>query len=455
MIESDKKDHDSLLMVNEVAIKDIMTKSPKPHDSAAVTAEQEGPPRNTSLPSAIFNLTKSAIGVGTLFLAYSVSQMGLLLGLGMLLVASLTCIGSLHFLAKTASQSGMVGNYFQLGRMALGLPGELSALASLVFYLLGGLIAYSSVVGQYLSRSLVFFINPSKVPWYCSEKFLTVLAGVLLILPLSCLRDMRLLARTSLAGLLCMLYICLLTVVDFFVDRNTAAPIVLVRFSMAFFSAFCTILFAYTNHFTMVALVPVLKDPSPVRLSKLNLISSVIVFAVYALVGGFGYGHFGDDLKGNILTAPASPSWPYAIAQFAVGLVIICSYPLLADPARAAIEQIIAMCLGTKRTTQSVWWKKTAFPRHLAITLLLVTLSTVIAVTLAKQVLLILGVFTALGGSLLMYIFPTLYFLRLAPSSGYQIAHWERALAYFNGLFGLILLCMGTYAGVAEMIRSL
>jgi amino acid permease len=334
--------------------------------------------------------------------------------------------------------------------MAMGKLGEVSALVSLCLYLIGGLIAYSDIVGNYFSQALIFIFKVQDPGWYLDPRFITVMAGILLIFPLSCLKDMRILAKTSLAGMVCMTYVTVLTVVDYFVDQEVSqsASVNLVRFKIEFFSAFSTILFAFTNQFTIVALIPVLIRPTPWRRTKLIIVSSVATTVIYLLVGGFGYAHFGDAIEGNILTAPDHKTWPYAIAQLAVGFVIILSYPLLANPAKASIDQVFSTCFG-----KSSRWKRLGLVRHFGISALLVVISTVVAITLAKQVLLILGVFTALCGSLIMFIFPSLYFLRLSKNR-YATSPAERILAYFNIGFGLIVLVMGTYAGVALMIKS-
>src|SRR5262245_1988957 len=79
--------------------------------------------RNVSLLAAIFNLTKSAVGVGTLFLHSKLVSLGFRAGLAAILVAATMSTLSLHLLSRMAHNCS-TGDYFVLGRLALGQTGE-------------------------------------------------------------------------------------------------------------------------------------------------------------------------------------------------------------------------------------------------------------------------------------------------------------------------------------------
>lgn len=402
------------------------------------------PVRNTTLIEGIFNMAKSAVGTGTLVLAFAMHQMGLVLGVSMLLLSAVLASISLHFLGRVSANTDC-GSYFQLGRLALGPTGEYSALVALAIFLMGGLIFYASIIGDYLSKSLIFMTGLPNDSWYLSVTFLNVVAGVLFVFPLSCLKDMSALAKTSIAGMACMLYVAGLTVVDFFIGRGSRAPVTIRLYNLdsSFFTVFSNFLFAYMNHFTIVSIVPVMVNPTPARRSILIIASAFFTTLIYLLVAIFGYLHFGQGILGpkDILTAGGA-SWAYAIAQFAVAVVIIFSFPLLADPARAGFDQIFTLITGGSS-------KGSSMIRHYSITAIIVAVSLIISITCKDVVLTILNVFTALCGSLLMFIFPALYFLRLSPR--YPVSIIERILAYVNIVFGTVILIFGTISGVKDL----
>lgn len=421
--------------------------------------------RNTTLNQGIFNLTKSAIGAGMLFLPWNMHRMGLLAGVASIVFAGVLCSTTLHYLARIGANTG-ADNYFKLGRLAFGSVGEMSAVAALLFNLIGGLINYANFAGDYLSSSLVFlfFRSPpaSSIPWYISPSFLKIAVAGLGIFPLACLKDMSKLSKSSLAGLLCMAYILLLTVWDSIFDTTEyLAPRIAPVISTQFFSAFGNIIFAFVNHFTIVAIVPVMVDPSPRRRSTMIAASNSTVLIVYLTAAICGYLHFGssiDPSKPDILNSPDSMTFPYAIAKLAFASVMVFSYPLLCDPARSALDQLITrLVLFRSPPERHSSWAHVAKLRHYAETALLVLIPTLIAVTAAKFAALFLDIFSSLCGSLLVFIFPSLYFLKLAQPKMYnfKIHSWERVLVFVNIFVGITVAIIGTFDSIWTIVRIL
>jgi amino acid permease len=405
-------------------------------------------------------LTKAAIGAGMLFLPWNMHRMGLLMGVGSIIFAGCLCSTTLHYLARICANTG-ADDYFKLGRLAFGPVGEMTAVAALLFNLLGGLINYANFAGDYLSSSLVFLFGLDAPTWYISPSFLKVAIAAFGIFPLSCLRDMSALAKSSLAGLACMAYILLLTIVDFFVDStHYQPPRLLPHFSTQFFSAFGSIIFAFVNHFTIVAIVPVMVEPSPARRSQMILFSNSTVIAVYLSAAIFGYLHFGSSInpiKPDILNSPDSMTIPYAIAKLAFASVMVCSYPLLCHPARSALDQLICrVCVGSS-PTRAQKWVSMAQTRHYCETIVLVAVPTAIAVFAADLAALFLDVFSSLCGSLIVFVFPALYFLKLAQPKLYnfRVHRWERAFVGVNVFVGISVAIMGTFDSVKTMARVL
>lgn len=416
----------------------------------------------------VFNLTKASIGAGMLFLPWNMHRMGLFAGIGSIIFAGLLCSSTLHYLARIGANTG-ADNYFKLGRLAYGSLGEMSAVAALLFNLLGGLINYANFAGDYLSSSLVFFFvtkstsEVTSIPWYISPSFLKISVAALGIFPLACLKDMSKLARTSLAGLLCMGYILLLTVVDAVVDKTEYLPPVLApRISTQFFSAFGNIIFAFVNHFTIVAIVPVMVDPSPQRRGVMITSSNMTVLLVYLTAAIAGYLHFGSSInpsRPDILNSPLNMSVPYAIAKLAFASVMVFSYPLICDPARSALDQLITRLVLFRAPQRHATWSRLGQLRHYFETVLLVALPTFIAVTAANYAALFLDIFSSLCGSLLVFIFPSLYFMKLARPKMYnfKIHGWERVLIFVNIFVGVSVAIIGTFDSIwtiATLLRS-
>jgi amino acid permease len=404
--------------------------------------------RTTTLAQGIFNVSKSAVGAGTLRLPYAVAELGLAGGVCMLLFASFMTTTTLHFLARMAANLD-VGDYFTLGNMAFGVIGEVLAMISLVLFLIGGLIFYIDKAQEF-TVNVISEVIPSLNEYKTSLPLIVTIVTAVLILPLAAQRDMSALAKGAMIGMVCMGYIMLLTVGDYIYSliNSTAATdvIMLAPFSFGgFFKTFSGMLFAFVNHFTLLAVVPVMVDPSPKRRMSLTLSSSGVVLGFYLLAAVCGYLHFGAKVPQLVLngcTAVSGPiKWAYQTANLLVAIVLILSYPLLLDPARGTIEGALIRFAGGAPHSAS---------RSLIITFALVAFPTFIALTFKDKVLQILDVFVAFTGSLLLFIFPGGFFLRFQDK--YHVSSIERVLACISIAFGLVLMIFGTYYSVMDLV---
>ena len=394
-----------------------------------------------------------------LFLPWNMHRMGLLAGVASIIFAGVLCSSTLHYLARIGANTG-ADNYFKLGKLAFGSKGEMAAVAALLFNLLGGLINYANFAGDYLSSSLIFlFFKSGNAPWFVEPSFLKIAVAGLGIFPLACLKDMSKLSRSSLAGLLCMAYILVLTVWDSFVDKTDyLPPRIAPRFTTQFFSAFGNIIFAFVNHFTIVAIVPVMVDPTPTRRSIMILVSNYTVLFVYLVAAISGYLHFGssiDPSRPDILNSPTEISISYAIAKLAFASVMVFSYPLVCDPARSALDQLVTRLVLFRAPQRQAGWSRIIQLRHYLETVILVALPTLIAVTAANYAALFLDIFSSLCGSLLVFIFPSLYFLKLSQPKmyNYQIHSWEKVLIYVNLFVGTTVAFIGTLDSIWTIIN--
>lgn len=407
--------------------------------------------RTTTLVQGIFNLSKSAVGAGTLSLPWAIARLGLVSGVAVLLFASLATTCTLHFLSRLAANTD-VGDFFTLGHMAFGTVGEIVSMVSLILFLFGALIFYI-VRAQGYFISFVTFMRPSLALEYKNSlpTILTIITAML-IFPLAAQRDMSTLAKASLAGMVCMGYVLLLTIFDYFYDSATTSVAdtkLLVGFGFAsFFSVFSDMLFAFVNHFTMLSTVPVMVNPTPKRRQALTIISAAFVFGFYLLVSVAGYLHFGESVNRNILLASKTSNpimqWAYQIGGLLMGSVLVLSYPLLCDPCRSTIDGAIIKSTGARKGSAI---------RSLGITAGIIFFSTAIGIFFAKEAEIILAAFTALSGSILVFIFPSAFFLRL--SAKYRISPVERILAYACIIFGLFLMVFGTYFNFCDLLKSI
>jgi amino acid permease len=206
---------------------------------------------------------------------------------------------------------------------------------------MGGIIAYIYFSGKYIGDAISFF-TPIPILEEHFRLIMTFGITTFFMFPLSCLKDMRTLGKTSILGLICIGYIVCLTVMDYFDDEMPRGQISLYpeTFQLDFFTAFCSILFAYSNHFTLVSLTKVIQRPTTGRIRFLIGGAGIASTCVYLTMGLFGYFHFGNTLSSEVLSAKQPITLPYAIGKLALGLVLVFSAPLLVEPTRASLEKL-------------------------------------------------------------------------------------------------------------------
>lgn len=418
------------------------------------------PVRTTTLSGAIFNLTKSAVGAGTVFLPAIFYTLGPQIALTLLFSGAVVCSISLYFLGRMAHHCE-TGDYFKLGRLAMGRHGETAVSVSLLLFLIGGLIAYANLTGSYIAAALgtMFGLDPKATVFTAGN--ITLLASTLFIFPLSCMRDMSMLAKTSILGMVSMLYISGLLAYDALtrgtsygiasaVDAGTYTRPTMNTFEFCF--ALCgfigELVFAFVNHFTIVSLVPVMKDPSAksrMTLISVSTISACVIYLLAALGGFYRFGSLlekaGDAL--SVFKGQGDVPLPYTIAQLALGFVLICSFPLLCDPARSCLDSLV---FGSASSISAV-------TRHYLETALIVALPTAVAYFYQNKASKLLSLFSGFCGSLLVFTFPGSFFLILSRRFKFSASGVEKGLAYFCIVLGIVLAILSSIVNVSKLME--
>lgn len=418
------------------------------------------PARTTGLLGAVFNLTKSAVGAGTVYLPAIFYMAGPAIATSLLLSGALLCAVPLYFLGRMAHHCE-TGDYFKLGRLAMGQKGETAVSVSLLLFLIGGLIAYASLTGEFVSSAAASLGEYKVADSFFTARNVTVIAAVCCIFPLSLLKDMSMLAKTSILGMASMLYIASLLAYDALTYGSSIGiasgdasgdtdPATKTAYEFAFMMCgfIGKLVFAFVNHFTIVSLVPVMKDPSAKSRMTLLTASTLIATVIYVLAAYGGYSRFGsllivDGSPVNALSAfTGEIPLPYIIAKLLLGFVLICSFPLLCDPARSCLDSLI---FGASSTIS-------ATARHYSETALIVAVPTAIAYFCAKEADDFLSFFSGVCGSLLVFTFPGAFFVILSRKFKFSMSPVEKALAYFCVGLGIVLAVLSSIANGGKLI---
>lgn len=405
-----------------------------------------------TMTQAVFGLLKAAIGAGAVLLPAGIARVGWLPGTAGILIAFATTTITLHFLARVAAHTECT-SYFAIGRMAYGAAGEVSAMASLCLFIVGALIYYLVLA----SKTLVeVFFELSAADLESRTKWTIPLIAAL-VYPLALLRDMRMLGKTGIFGMMCMFFLLSLVLVRFAMVGVVSDTQMLREMSPEVIIAFASnLLFAFVSHFTMVASVPVLESPTSKRRMRLTAMASLGTVSFYLAIGLASYlstGLGGLIVGGKNVTvidlkAPYGLQTLFTIAKVAFSAMLVLSFPLQCDPVRACVENVVFSKSATK--SAAVGYMSV---RNMSVTGAIVALPAVVAMWNADAALSILQLFTAMAGSLLVFIFPSLYFLRLSTAARYRVSPTERVLAYVSIVLGVLLMIFGTFYGAKSVFK--
>lgn len=424
------------------------------------------PTRNTSLLKAMVNLVKSAVGLGTVLLVGKLQVLGGGAGILTLVGAAVISCLSLHFLSRMAYNLD-VGDYMRMSRMAFGRWGEFGAILCLLLVLLGSLTAYAFFIGTYIQQGVTFFAPSAADGIFGSERFYSLVLVLVPVLGLSCLKDLSKLAVTSIMGMALMLFIVGLVVhkactgdirVEVTVALAKGVTGLNPKFAEAFKPAselalfqpwglgalgcFGGIIFAYMNHFTVVALMPVLQNPTPRRRMLLNVGATAIATAIYLTVAIFGYKFYGNAKVSDALSIPLM-NGVFAVAKLAVSFILVCSYPLLADPTRGALDGLLSFFLA-----QSPSFKAAQALRHYGETVAVVVVPLAIALAFGEGSLGVLDITSSFFGGILVFVLPPAMFLKLRRK--YITSPVERALAVILLVLGIGISILGPIAPAVD-----
>ncbi|ELK36389.1 Sodium-coupled neutral amino acid transporter 2 [Myotis davidii] len=149
-------------------------------------------PGTTSFGMSVFNLSNAIVGSGILGLSYAMANTGIALFIILLTFVSIFSLYSVHLLLKTANEGGSL-SYEQLGHKAFGMVGKLAASGSITMQNIGAMSSYLFIVKYELPLVIKALMNIEDTTglWYLNGDYLVLLVSLLLILPLSLLKNLE------------------------------------------------------------------------------------------------------------------------------------------------------------------------------------------------------------------------------------------------------------------------
>jgi len=345
-----------------------------------------------------------------------------------------------------------VTSYEAVGFAAYGVVGRTVAAVIIAMQNFGALTGYIVILKDLLPR-LVAEAGHFKVghgPWWSHPALLVVGVVVVVVWPMTWLRDIGALGFTSGFSITVMLLFTIVIVLRSSSISCTEAVQRLelhhtegcqahaTHFDAGFAEVFPTLAFSFVCHTALLPIYTELKTRTVGHMLKVAGTSMAACFTLYGLAGVFGYLAFRGATQGDLLDEMAkySPDDSLVLAcRILVAASVTVTIPLINYPARRAIT--MAACYSTR--------DKFSWVRHVGIgtgTLALVTLLALVVPSITT-VFGVAGCTTSVG---LVFVLPGMFYIRLTKMTGVN--------GDFSGhrLGALLLVIGGVVVGVASLV---
>ncbi|XP_010214935.1 PREDICTED: sodium-coupled neutral amino acid transporter 2 isoform X1 [Tinamus guttatus] len=355
-------------------------------------------PGTTSFGMSVFNLSNAIVGSGILGLSYAMANTGIALFVILLLVVSIFSLYSVHLLLKTANEGGSL-LYEQLGMKAFGMAGKLAASGSITMQNIGAMSSYLFIVKYELPLVIKTFMNieENTGEWYLNGDYLVLMVSIILILPLSLLKNLGYLGYTSGFSLLCMVFFLIVVIWKMFqipcpvdsdimnmtvnatliplIDKNITTddmckPKYFIFNSQTVY-AVPILTFSFVCHPAILPIYEELKSRSRKRMMNVSYVSFFAMFLMYLLAALFGYLTFYGNVEPELLhtySAYLGADILLLIVRLAVLMAVTLTVPVVIFPIRSSITQLLWAGKEFR------WW------RHCAITFALLTFTNVLVI---------------------------------------------------------------------------
>jgi len=406
-----------------------------------------GPMRPGSLRVSIFTLVTTAIGAGVLSLPYAVKELGVGLGMIMMVIGACLAYYSLNLLSICGRKTHIL-NYGELIHHLYGQTGATLMNYVIVFYCFGSITAYQVIASQLLPSAIDdmgLLADRTQSHPFCVERLLLMAIIASILYPVCLVKNTQGFKYATMLSLASLTFIALIIIVDspFYMKDPTKFDSHSVKYfpnsAESFFKAFNIIIFGYTCHVNLLPTQSELRNPLKRRVNKTIFRACATLGILYCIISACGYLSTLDatpDLV--VMRDPESTSDKYVmiVGKIAISIAILISVPLNLAPMRLTINTMVK-------------WDQRPFSlsRHMTLTATLLIASCCVAVVFPK----IIAIVNILGGIFsvtIAYVAPSLLYLRLSKKS---LTHPKKI-----GVISLmvVIACCGV-TGVGFVVKGL
>jgi len=311
----------------------------------------------------------------------------------------------------------------------------------MVSFCWGITVVYIVAIGQVIQPLQQLDGMPSAFQGADGSRLLTSLFWAAFMLPLSLAKEISTLRFASAVGIMSTI-VLVIAVVEHAISFGglSVGKLVAARFDLSMIESLPIVMFAFTCQTNAFEIYSELFPRTVQRMTLSSSICLLLCTTIYAVCGIAGYSDFGDNVKDNILKNYDPLARPLlAVAFVCISITLTMAFPVCIFPCRDAIVHL----LGYKNAHSTP-------PRtRIAICAALATASLVVGLY-APDIKTLFGLLGGAFGSILGFIFPTLFAILSRPWTPQTVGWFHFLTTYAILIFGVIAGILGTIVSIIQ-----
>ncbi|CAH3165602.1 unnamed protein product [Porites lobata] len=426
--------------------------------------------RTGTVFSSIFTLVSTMIGGGILSLPFAFQQGGFILTSVILLcVLMASTHGAFLIINSKRYCQGKIKNVEDVANVAFGNKGKILTQVVFIVTLFLCSVAYWILITDQIEPIIVLLVGHHS---FWSKKIVILTIPMLIIFPITLLKSLNALRFTSVLSVLCVVFLACVVIFKS-IKSDIGGPVDdpknPVQWWPTDFGGFLTAIaisgLTFSCHFNILPMHGELQYQTRANKRIVLYTAMAINYILNVLVSFFGFFQFRQFIDQDITKNYRHDDVLVNIGRVALACTLLLSFPLLIFPCRAVINRLIWR-IETKTllqsqpstTSRSLEYLSNATgtgPSRvtwLVETGLLVFLGYILAYYI-PQVAMVWGFVGAIGSTIMIYILPPAFYLRVRihperPDLK-QVAAWGLMLT------GFLVLFVGTYQSFANVINPI
>jgi len=396
--------------------------------------------------SIVINLLADLSPAGILPLSFGMAGTGYIPSM-VLLILFAAAAGYMMYLISRTIEISQEKSFNKMWEKVVGSSTRCVPVAMVFAVCFGCCLAYACMFGDLFAGCMpAFGVNASRT--VC-----LIVLGIFPLLPLCMLKDLSLLAPTSFAALVAVLFTIVMMAVrkgdgsyapggEFFTEAPPDKGSHLFTFGISSLLLVNGLAVAFLCHYNGCKYYREYKEHTPGKFGNKVSIAFGAVSVIFALAMTLGYATFGSLSDGVILNNYSTNDIFANFARLGMGAANVCSFPLMFSGLREqALALIVEASPAMKGTCDLVW-----FQNVFSACMLMVITVVAILVTDAS---LVVGLVGSICGSATIYVIPCILFDRA--STLFTPSKYSKAEQFLVRLIG----CVGVFLMVAGAVATL